>query len=132
MLVLLLGFNSIVDNMAKIIYNKIIPFNGFTAITIWPLIFARREKEPISDVTINHESTHLKQQEEMLVLPFFLWYLIEWLIRFIIYWNKTEAYRNISFEQEAYINQRDMHYLDNRKRYGWLRYVGKKTYRIIK
>lgn len=118
--------------MAKIIYNKLIPFKDFTAITIWPVIFARREKEPVSSAAVNHESIHLKQQAEMLILLFYVWYLAEWLIRLAIYHSKDEAYRNISFEQEAYNFQTDPLYLYRRKRYGWLKYVTKKTYHKTK
>lgn len=42
----------------KIIYNNIIPFEGYSAMNICGVIFARKRFEPLDDVTINHESIH--------------------------------------------------------------------------
>ena len=56
---------------------------------------------------------------EMLYVFFYLWYLIEWLIRLCM---KGNAYRNISFEREAYANDKDMEYLRNRKLYSSFNY----------
>ena len=53
----------------KVIYNKIIPFKGYKAITIWPFIFARKK---LSEIDINHEKIHLAQQLELLNLKFLL------------------------------------------------------------
>ena len=49
-----------------------------------------------------HEKIHIAQQKEMLVIPFYLWYFIEWLVRLF---KKGNAYQNISFEREAYVNE---------------------------
>lgn len=38
----------------------------------------------------------------MLILPFYIWYLIEWLIRLVV--NFKMAYMSVSFEREAYRN----------------------------
>lgn len=38
------------------------------------------------------------------------------------------AYRDISFEQEAYYHEEDMKYLKNRKHYAWIKYLFK-TYK---
>lgn len=94
-----------------VVYNKLTPFKGYVAMTIFPFIFARKEYKPLTERTINHESIHLKQQIELLVLPFFLWYGIEWVVRLIQYRNFKETYRNVSFEREAYENEWDDEYL---------------------
>ncbi|MEN6293117.1 MAG: hypothetical protein ABFD07_14035 [Methanobacterium sp.] len=73
---------------------------------------------------IRHESIHWKQQLEMLIIPFYLWYLIEWFIRLFM---KGNAYRNISFEREAYKNENDEKYLENRKLFAWTKYLRKKS-----
>jgi hypothetical protein len=39
--------------------------------------------------------------KEMLYIPFYLWYGVEWLIKLLC---KGNAYRNLSFEREAYDN----------------------------
>lgn len=107
----------------KIIYNNLIPFKGFIPITLFPFIFARREYEPLGMITIIHENIHLKQQIELLVVFFYLWYVIEWIVRLIQYKDSHEAYRNISFEREAYDNEYDDEYLGVRKSYEWIHYL---------
>ena len=56
-------------------------------------------------------------------IGFYLWYIIEYLIRLIIYRNTKLAYRNISFEREAYQNQYNLDYLSNRKHYSWFKCI---------
>lgn len=58
----------------------------------------------------------------MLIVFFYLWYVIEWLVRLIQYKDSHEAYRNISFEREAYNNEYD-EYLGVRKPYEWVHYL---------
>ena len=108
----------------KKIVNNIIPFKGFTAITIWPLIFVRNDNEKYyTDVVERHEYIHGEQQKEMLIIFFLLWYGIEWLVKLVYYRNRMTAYKNISFEREAYKNQNDLVYLDIRKHYAWTKYI---------
>ena len=106
----------------KIIKNKIIPPRGFTYVNLFGVLFTRRDKS-ISDKTLNHEQIHTEQMKEMLYVFFYLWYIIEWLIRLIILIDSHKAYRAISFEQEAYNNQYDLTYREGRKRYHWFSYV---------
>lgn len=104
-----------------IINNSIIPFGkDYIAINLFGIIFA---KEKLSERDMRHEYIHTMQQREMFFLPFFIWYLVEWGIRLVVYRNAHRAYRNISFEREAYANQHDQHYKDSRKRFAWIRYV---------
>ena len=107
----------------KIIYNNLIPFKGFISITLFPFIFARKEYEPLGMRTIIHENIHLKQQKEMLIVFFYLWYGIEWIVRLIRHKSFQKACRNISFEREAYNNEYDDEYLDVRKPYEWIHYL---------
>ena len=110
----------------KVVFSSIIPFRGFLAVTLWPFIFVRRKVAGrFTAVTNRHEHIHGRQQVEMLVLPFFLWYLIEWILRLVILRDSKQAYRSISFEQEAYANEGDATYLVNRRPYAWLRYLFK-------
>ena len=80
-------------------------------------------KAVVSDVDINHERIHAAQMKELLYIPFYIWYVIEWLIRLVQFRNSYMAYRNISFEREAYQNQEDMYYLKSRKFFSFLKYV---------
>lgn len=106
----------------KILYNNLIPFKGFTAINLFGIVFARKEYKELSQRTINHEAIHMAQMRELLYVFFYIWYLIEWLIKLFRYGKK--AYENISFEREAYTYQYDYTYLHRRKRYAWLRRIG--------
>ena len=105
-----------------IIRNNVIPFRGFSAMTLWPFVFVRRDAR-FTATTEHHECIHGEQQKEMLVLPFLLWYGIEYVVRLAQYRNRDQAYRNISFEREAYGNERDEDYLPSRRRFAWLHYM---------
>jgi membrane-anchored protein YejM (alkaline phosphatase superfamily) len=103
----------------KIIENKFIPFKGYSAVMLFCMLFTR-DKSKIKDRTIRHESIHMRQMWELLVIGFYLWYLAEWLIRLFMRGN---AYRNISFEREAYANQDNVEYLKQRKLFAWIKYL---------
>lgn len=92
-----------------IVKTNILP-KGIVAITIFPFIFTKR----VDDRTINHERIHMKQQVEMFVIFFFIWYLIEAVFK---------GYYNISFEKEAYKNEDNFNYLKNRKLWEWRKYL---------
>ena len=110
----------------KKIYNDIIPLDGFTAMTLWPLIFIRNKYAwTFDNIKERHENIHGRQQIEMLWVLFLLWYGLEWLVKFCYYRNRITAYKNISFEREAYENQYDITYLDDRKPYAWVKYIKK-------
>ncbi|MEG1009092.1 MAG: hypothetical protein RSE41_00830 [Clostridia bacterium] len=105
-----------------IVRNKIIPFKGFSAINLFGILFVRKNVK-LNDTIIRHEKIHTKQMQEMLYLLFYLWYLIEWLVRLCM---KGNAYKNISFEREARENQNNINYLKNRNfKYKWLKYLHK-------
>lgn len=88
-----------------IIHNDLIPFKGYKAMCLWPFIFVRNEVN-FNDVDLNHEKIHWRQQIELLVIPFYIIYLIEWIFK---------EYKNISFEKEAYSNEENLDYLKERK-----------------
>ncbi len=104
----------------KIIRNRIIPFGRFYAINLFGVLFA---KGPCSPVVINHESIHTAQMRELLYVPFYLLYVVEWAVRLIQYRSFMAAYRNISFEREAYARQADLTYLASRPRFAFCRYL---------
>lgn len=119
----------------KIIRNNIIPIKGFTAINLFGIVFVRKEIHPQFNISLrewhillNHEYIHTVQMREMLYLPFYIWYVIEWIIRLIAYRDANKAYLNISFEREAYDNQEDFNYVISKKRipYAFFKYIIKK------
>ena len=103
----------------KIIRIKFIPFQGFKAMNLFGVLFVRGNAR-IDDITLNHEKIHTAQMKEMLYVFFYLWYVIEWIIRLFL---KGNAYRNISFEREAYNNEGNVLYLESRKRFSWIKYL---------
>lgn len=93
-------------------------------ITIFPFIIVSSKKNRDNNIFINHEKIHFWQQLELLVLPFFIWYGIEFLIKFIfVYQDFYLTYQNISFEKEAYIHEKDLNYLRNRKLWSFMKYI---------
>lgn len=105
--------------------NSIVPVKGYEAMAIWPFFFIRKGCQ-IDAKDMRHEYIHAEQQKEMLLIGFYVWYGVEWLIRLIIYRNKKEAYYNISLEQEAYGEQNNKDYLEERKHYSWVKFLSKK------
>lgn len=102
--------------------NKFIPFPGFRCVNLFGVLFVRGEKE-LSASTLNHEAIHTAQWKELLYIGFILWYVIEWIIRLIICWNTHDAYRNMSFEREAYDNDQNLSYLQTRKRFAFIKHI---------
>ena len=100
-----------------VIKNNIIPFKGFAAINLFGIVFTRKN---LSKMALNHEQIHTKQMIEMCFVFFYIWYLVEWVIRLF---KDGNAYRNISFEREAYDNESDLTYCRIRKHYNWFRYL---------
>ena len=95
-------------------------------ITLYPYIFLKKSyvdkmtPEKLKE-TINHESIHVRQEEQLLVIFFYLWYGIEFFIKFLKYGN--DAYKNLSFEREAYANESNLDYLKTRKFWAFLKYI---------
>lgn len=100
----------------KIIHNPILPFRGYDAINLMGIIFCRKGVAVDADL-IRHERIHTAQMREMLYAGFYIWYIVEWLLRLPM---KGNAYRNISFEREAYAHMYDKNYLKNRRHFAWL------------
>lgn len=92
--------------------------NKFAGLCLWPFIIVQNPEFKKDLVFMNHERIHLRQQAELLVLPFFLWYGLEFLWRWFHFKNARQAYRNIGFEREAYDNEKNPDYLRNRKFFG--------------
>ena len=104
------------------LYNNILPIKGFKAMNLFGILLIRKGKV-MTDNNIRHEQIHTRQMCEMLFLPFYLWYVIEWLVRLIIYRDPKIAYKCISFEQEAYKYEGDINYLSQRKLFTWVKYL---------
>ena len=83
----------------RIIRNSYIPFRGFTAMNLFGVLFVRREAAELTPGTLNHEKIHSAQIREMLYIPFYICYLLEWLLRLLL----------------SYLSRRD--------RFAWFRFL---------
>ena len=106
----------------KIIYNNIIPFPGFKAINLFGILFVRKGCT-MSESDINHEMIHTAQMKEMGYVMFYLWYLVEWLVKLTKLRDSNKAYRAISFEREAYGNEKNLTYTITRAKYVWRKLI---------
>ena len=106
-----------------VVVNRFLLRKGFNAVTLWPFVVLRKAEFRNDNRLLFHERIHLRQQAELLVLPFYIWYGIEFLLRWIQYVNRHEAYRNISFEREAYQNDKDVTYLKKRSFWRFVHYL---------
>ena len=102
-----------------IIHNRYIPFRHFMAINLFGVIFVKKGFK-LNEVDYRHEYIHTLQMREMLFIFFYLWYITEWMVRLLMIGN---AYRQISFEREAYSQMHNPTYLQSRKHYAWMKYL---------
>ena len=133
--------NENINNM-KVIYNKFIPFKKFYAITIIKWIFVREEYKHLDgsriyNKMINHESIHKQQMLDFTPetfpswlrytigsICFYLLYGLEWLFKLIpCLIKKKNTYRSLCAEQEAYNNEMDFKYIENRPKLSWLKKI---------
>ena len=98
--------------------SKIAPIE-INAISLSGLVFCRGYA---SDKLRRHETIHFQQQLELLIIPFYILYLVYFLLAYKKYGSGNAAYHAIPFEKEAYGKQLMLDYLPKRKRYNWLKY----------
>lgn len=113
--------------------------SGCSTIAIGPLVFSKRSEDRIAQVDKNHETVHAVQWTEVtaifglfifilqlifsfsawwyLIAPvaYYIWYVLEWLVKLVILQDSRSAYKSVSFEMEAYDNQHDCNYVENRR-----------------
>lgn len=108
------------------------------AITLYPYILFADSQVGMSTypggvltpqaITINHESIHIAQYEELWVAGFLFLYLLDYLVGRLKYkYTHNKAYRMIRFEQEAYGHQYVMSYLATRTTKAWKAYTVQET-----
>lgn len=98
-------------------------YKNYVGLSLWPFIILRDDTLKGDLVLINHERIHLRQQQELLILPFYILYSLEWLLRCMLYLDGYKAYQNISFEREAYQNEKNMEYLKERSMLNFIKYI---------
>jgi len=98
-----------------------------TAMAVYPFMIFKNQEASVTGKVIRHELIHFHQQLELLVLPFYVLYLLSYLLNLLIYRDHDKAYRNICFEVEAYTNDDNPDYLLQRKMFAWIRHRPKKV-----
>lgn len=119
--------------------TKLLRLIGKKMITLpWGVYAA--PKALVREKDVVHEFIHIAQWKELWYVGFALLYLLEWAIRKIYYlvswlyrfakgrfkkipYIRKHAYKNISFEREAYENDDNLQYLEDRPRYNWIEYL---------
>ena len=101
---------------------RLLTGNFARAMALFPFVLLRYPEDRQNARLLNHEKIHVRQQVELLVLPFYLWYMGEY------WWHRRrgkthlDAYQAISFEREAYDNEGDSRYLESRPWFAFRRY----------
>lgn len=107
------------NSMVAALANRFSPISEVWAITLGPFIFCRGI---MSGRTRLHETIHWKQYKELGIIGFLILYPLMYLRGLQKYGDRDVAYYMIPFEQEAYDNDNNPAYLDERKPYAWLKY----------
>ena len=98
-------------------------YKNYVGLSLWPFIILKEDSLKTDAVLINHERIHLKQQRELLILPFYLLYVSEWLLRSDLSMDRYRACRTVRFERAAHANEAGLQYLYMRKIFGFLIYL---------
>lgn len=120
------------DSWVPAFLSRFAPLN-IGAVTIVFLVFSRGK---MNEETKRHETIHVQQTLELLVVGMLFLYLYDYSKGFFMYKNDWEgqknqrgweyssggnkAYHNIRAEQEAYAEESNENYLEGRKRYQYL------------
>lgn len=100
----------------RVVYNKVMPFKGYKCVNLFGVLFVRKGCT-MTPTDYNHEAIHTAQMKELLYVPFYLLYVLEWLFHLIRLRDTKAAYRAVSFEREAYAHEGEAGYLKTRKKF---------------
>lgn len=106
-----------------VIVCKHIFHKNYVGLSFWPFIILKNRALKEDAILMNHERIHLKQQQELLVVLFYILYTLEWAFKSFVHLNTYEAYKNISFEREAYENEKNLDYIKNRGLFRFIKYL---------
>ncbi|GAB4161226.1 MAG: hypothetical protein Tsb0033_18350 [Winogradskyella sp.] len=70
-----------------ILVSKYLVPKGYLGMAVFPFMFLKYKTLKGNSVLINHERIHLTQQLELLIIPFFVVYTIEFFFRLLQYRN---------------------------------------------
>ena len=116
----------IVRHNVRVIENvSLLNYFGLVGLAIYPVVVLDGTAlTPKGNPTqkLIHEQIHIEQQRELLVLPYYLFYFLEYIVR-RFRTTHSEAYRKISFEREAYDNERKKRDVIKRQAFAWRNYL---------
>lgn len=137
--------------MKKVFYEswiaKHLLFASYTTITLFAWVFTKWSEKEAQQSTINHECVHTRQWIELTVasglliwlgmllfgysawwlmlsaMVFYIWYVLEFVVKWFYgsIMGNYNAYKNISFEREARLSEKDSNYLENSAYFAWLK-----------
>jgi len=87
-------------------------YENYVGLTLWPLIILKYGNLKKDDILIHHGRIHLKQQE-LLLLPFYFFYMFKWLLRCVRYLDFCKAYANGA----------NLNYASERKPFSFIKYL---------
>lgn len=131
------------------IKNRFIPFGSYTTINLFGILFTKKD---LNHKVYNHEAIHSAQMIECTiisiaiilsailafkisfwwlfasVLLYYILYCLEYIFIRLFHSEQSDAYHDVSFEEEAYNNDDDLSYLKHRKPFSWIKYLKIKSY----
>ena len=93
----------------------VVPKLPAAAMAIYPFILVKKAAYKSDEILINHEKIHHRQQLELLVIPFYMLYFLNYIFNLVKYKSRNKAYLNIVFEREAYTHDHNLNYLKHRR-----------------
>ncbi|MES2225054.1 MAG: hypothetical protein V4478_03650 [Patescibacteria group bacterium] len=97
-------------------------------ITVYPFIFVRTDTRGHEGL-VRHETVHIRQQLELLLVGAILLFIVEYIYaRFIKRLDARQTYYYSAMEQEAHRNTKNTNYLNERKPYAVLKYIWDKKW----
>jgi hypothetical protein len=88
-------------------------------LALYPFVILKSTNPPA--YLLNHERIHLRQQLELALLPFYIWYFAEYGYYRLRGLRHYDAYRAIRFEREAFAHDENLDYLKTRPFWGFLK-----------
>lgn len=115
----------IIINSTRLV--KLLTFNKAIGIVLFPFIIVKNNAKPS---LVNHEMIHFQQIKDYGVFGFYFNYLKEYRELKKYYKDldyepieiNRRSYKNISFESEAFDNQSNLSYLENRAKFANKKY----------
>jgi len=97
----------------------VVPFLHVQGMTLFPFVLIRNKSLLSDPKFVRHERIHLCQQIELWVLPFYVLYLWQYFTGRRQGLSHDQAYRQITFEREAYRYESQKGYLRSRPGRAW-------------